>query len=271
LERTGRPAVSDNELFGLLVRSLDSALRVGGLPIPAILATCAGAIGLVSFVAIAALLSFPWLVTVVGGATSYTLVAASVHLNAWPPRVRAGHELYAWMHVREVNRLPAEALPLPASAEQADAWLRHHPRATATDGLRLELLTWVSRFDDAYEIVERLPADTPMARFQKVAARDFVDFMAGKPGDPRRLEPLVDAIQDPIERAEAEITVAMHSARSRLVRGEDWLEPLTATQRRVRRLTAGTIRKVHFGAVLRQNALYGAIIALLFLGFSPGR
>jgi hypothetical protein len=270
LEGSGRPAASDNERFGLLVRSLDKALRVGGVPIPALLATCGGAMGLVAFVVIAGLLSLSWLVTVVGGATSYTLVAAFVHLNAWPPSVRAGHELYAWMHLRAVSRLPVEALPLPASAEQADAWLGHHPRATATDGLRIELLTWVSRFDDAYALIEQLPTDTPIARFQKVAARDFVDFMAGKPGDARPLEPLVDAIPDPIERAEAEITVGFHCARSKLVLGDDWLEPLMATQRRVRHVMAGTLLKVHLGAVVRQNALYESIIALL-LAFSPGR
>jgi hypothetical protein len=108
-------------------------------------------------------------------------------------------------------------------------------RHAAQQALRRGLVTKAELGD--VEAADReaklMPVDTAVQRFQSDAMEWLSDFVAGRddPLDPVRAA--AAAIDDPVERLEAEVEVALCEARVAVARRGDWVTPAAALRGRL--------------------------------------
>jgi hypothetical protein len=159
------------------------------------------------------------------------LAGNAVRLVARPPRARRAFEAFSWLAEWEIAR--AKALTgrgTPMTKGGVVPWLEEIPDTPETGWLRVEGLAWLERFDEAREVITRMPDAMPYERFERQYAIDLIDWMTGGEGDPEGLRAAADEIDPGDEETRLRATVALairESARIAAARSpEAALQPL---------------------------------------------
>jgi len=179
----------------------------------------------------------PWAEIVWSGVFALMFAAAGAWAVArWLPHdFQAANETYLWLAVR------AEAhwhelfgdTAVPRSRSAMRAFIAAAPEIPETAGERFGIWMALGDLDSARRVVEQMPDGTGSARYAKAAAGWLIDFAAGSPGDLAALRATGAALDDPDERLEAEVEVAVDTARMEVAAGRDWKPPLLGIRERL--------------------------------------
>ena len=113
------------------------------------------------------------------------------------------------------------------------AFVAARPETPETAGERFGIWMALGDLSSARRVVEQMPVDTGSARHARASAVWLVDFAAGAPGDLAALRATAAALDDPDERLEAEVEVAVNAARVEVAARRDWQPPLLAVRERL--------------------------------------
>jgi hypothetical protein len=203
------------------------------------------------------------------GALSFAAADVEAMMRSVPPSIPQAVEVYLWLHRREVARLPRESRPVPKTQSEAVVWLEHERQEAISDLLRIELLCWVGRFEEARQVAERLPTQTPIEKFNKRAHQDYVDWMAGLDPDPGAL--LMAARDSGLadgDRSEAAVVAALHETRARLVaHAAAWLDPLREARAQVPDSEIVSYRRMVAFPLYRRSLAVGIVLAVFVMAW----
>jgi hypothetical protein len=179
----------------------------------------------------------PWAEIVWSGVFALTFAAAGAWAVAsWLPHdFQAATETYLWLAVRAEahwHELFGETA-VPRSRSAMRAFIAAAPETPATAGERFGIWMALGDLDSARRVVDQMPDATASARHARAAAGWLVDFAAGSPGDLAALRATGSALDDPDERLEAEVEVAVDAARMEVAERRDWKPPLLAIRERL--------------------------------------
>jgi hypothetical protein len=131
-------------------------------------------------------------------------------------RTRRAFEAFSWLGEWELARAKqATGGPIPTTPGGAARWLEGRPERPAELPIRIEILLFANRLDEARRALDHLPTATPWQRFERAALRDLVDWRSGGDGDPSGMEEAAAEIlpRDGDERLRAEVTIAVAQVR----------------------------------------------------------
>jgi hypothetical protein len=212
-------------------------------------------------------------VTAIVSLALLALLGTELFYHAWPPRLVRAMAAHAFVGSWEMRRFMATTgTRPPTSAAAAQRWLDAHPETDANRWVRPELLGWVGRFDEADEVLERLPEATEEQRFERRSLRVFLDLLAGRPADVDGLAEAAESIGAPgsDERMRAVAAAAIAESRRRLAFGEaDWAAPLVEAQERIGPRSLGIQRADTWLLRFRMLAVSAGVLAIagVLLGF----
>lgn len=221
------PGHPGSRRVGIVAQTVLAPESIGPLPISEI-ASFVATVGTILAVGVIGL-PFPLepIVQIVLGAAAGSVV----RLVARPPRARRAYEAFSWLAEWEIAR--AKTLTgrgAPISKRGAARWLEQVEDTPEASWIRVEVLSWLERFDEARDVIARMPTSTSYERFERHLALDYIDWMAGGEGDPEGLRAAADELDpgDEDTRLRAEVALAIReSARIAADRGpEEALEPL---------------------------------------------
>jgi len=161
-------------------------------------------------------------------AMTFALVAAPVWLIVQRPSVRQAIEVMTFLNGWETERWQDEVgRRLPALPRSTPEILDVLPDTMGLRPLRVELLAARGEFEEAWDRLERLPADTPWQRFERAALEEWISFVSNGPEHldaMTRAEPEVTDERSLVARA----MLAAAKARRAAVGGGDVIGPLAA-------------------------------------------
>jgi hypothetical protein len=202
-----------------------------------------------------------------------TLAGNAARLVARPARARRAYEAFSWLaewEIARANELTGRGTPMRQGA--VASWLAAIPDTAETGWLRVEGLAWLERYDEAREVIARMPVGTPYERFEQRQAADLIDWMTGGEGDPDGLRAAADEIpaHDEESRLRAEVALAIReSARIAAERGpEEALEPLVRARDLLGARADNQLVRALWPRYLPVSALVAVVITLV--SFSPG-
>jgi hypothetical protein len=155
-------------------------------------------------------------------------------------------------------------------------YVRMVPERPDDRWFRAEVLAVTGKLDEAREMAQRMPQDSPYERVERAACLAYIDWLAGGSGDPTALQAAVDALlpADVDERLRAEVVVAIHEVRVRAGAAEpDPAAPLRAVRGRLGSRADG-VMLVYARRVMRSftplaTLLVGGAVALDHLSLLP--
>jgi hypothetical protein len=229
ITRAWRPYRWRGYLLGLVV-----GILAGGILGPLVTVSLAFVVGLAG-VTIDPLT--PWAEIVWSGVFAVTFAATGAWAVArWLPRdFKGATETYLWLAVR------AEAhwhelfgdVAVPRSRSAMRAFVAATPETPETAGERFGIWMALGDLSSARRVIEQMPVDTGSARHARASAVWLVDFAAGSPGDLAALRATAAALDDPDERLEADVEVAVNAARVEVAARRDWKPSLLAVRERL--------------------------------------
>jgi hypothetical protein len=203
--------------------------------------------------------------------TLAAVVGAEAYIRAMPRPAREAFEAFSWLgewELAQVRALTGEGVP--TTELEARRWLRVHPETPESRWIRVEMLTFVKRYDEARAVADRMPEATPLERFDRAVTHDFVDWFRGGDGDLGGIEAaaaeLLPAEGD--DRLRAEVVLAIANVRRRMAAGEDPLQagqPLRDVRKRLGRRADGQVGRALRGRLIRPLLVVGALLALVSL------
>jgi hypothetical protein len=216
------------------VVGLVAGILVGG--IPTAIATTVVILAL-SLAGITIDPAVPWdeVIWSVAFAVAFAAVGAWAVVRWLPRDFKAAAETYLWLASRaeEHWREQFEGTPVPRTSAAMRAFLDSTPATPETAYQRSGLYLALGDVKAAHDEMGLTRVDTAIERFQNEAMEWLLDFVAGG-DDP--LEPLraaAAAIDDPPDRLEADVEVALSEARVAVARGGDWVTPAGALRDRL--------------------------------------
>lgn len=200
--------------FGSIAAALRETTTIGpfGLPEIAMLVTFI----VVSVAASIVLLSAPAPIRVGVTALLVAVLGTEAYIRTMPTRARRAFEAFSWLGEWELERARAwTGRPVPTNKAAATRWLAERPERMEEAPLRVEVLAFVDRLDEARDLVSRMPKATPWEAFEVAALRDLVDWKAGGEGDLPGMEAAAAEIRPPDgdERLRADVTIAVAKVR----------------------------------------------------------
>jgi len=195
------------------------------------------------------------------------VLGAEAYIRAMPRPAREAFEAFSWLgewELAQVRALTHEGVPTNEFA--ARRWLRVHPERPELRWLRVEMLTFVNRFDDARAVAERMPASTPIERFDRVVALDFADWYGGGDGDLAGIQAAAADLLPPggDDRLRAEVVIAIAKVRRRMAAGEDPITagaPLREVRERLGGRADGQVGRALRLRIIRPLLVLGALLA----------
>jgi hypothetical protein len=184
-----------------------------------------------------------------------------------PRPAREAFEAFSWLgewELGQVRALTHEGVPTNEFA--ARRWLRLFPERPELRWIRVEMLTFVKRYDEAKAVAERMPATTPPERFDRAVALDFADWFAGGDGDLPGLEAAAAELVPPDgdERLRAEVVIAVARVRRNIAAGEDAIHagaPLREVRQRLGPRANGQVGRALRVRIIRPLLILGALLA----------
>ena len=199
-----------------------------------------------------------------------TVAGTAVRLVARPARARRALEAFSWLaewEVRRVRELSGRGAPLTQSS--ARRWLAEVPDEPATRWVRVEMLLWLERFDEARATAARMPIDTAYERFEQRYAVDLVDWMTGGDGDPESVRAAADEIDRADEDARLRASVALALRESARIAADQGPEAALDPLLRARELLGSRADNQLIRANWRRSlpiSLVGSIVVWIFFG-----
>src|SRR5262245_21689004 len=239
------------------VLGIVSGLLAGGVIAPIVTSTLVIALSLAG---IPTESRWPEVVWSIVFALTAPAVAATAYTRWQPTKLIDAAQTYIWLSMRAEHNW-AEVfgtLPVPRDETTTRRVLASVPLMGATAGERSGLWMSLLDFEEAKAAAEEMPHTTAAERYERASALWLVDFAGGTvlPLDP--LQRLVDAIDDPDERLEASVSIALSRARVALSQGEDWQQPLAAA-----RATLGSAPLPLYDKLLWRTTFRQVLIATL--------
>ena len=199
------------------------------------------------------------------------VLGAEAYIRAMPRPAREAFEAFSWLgewELAQVRALTHEGVPTNEFA--ARRWLRLFPERPELRWIRVEMLTFVKRFDDARAVAERMPESTPSERFDRIVALDFADWFGGGEGNLPGIEAAAAELLpvDGDERLRADVVIAIAQVRRRMAAGEHPISagtPLREVRRRLGRRADGQVGRALRVRIIRPLLVLGALLALLSL------
>jgi hypothetical protein len=257
----GRPG---SRRVGIVARVITEPERLGPMPISEI----ATFVAEVASVIAVGLIGLPQPLEFVAMVVVATLVGSEVRLVARPTRARRAYEAFSWLGEWEFERVQRlTGRDVPTSAGAAEHWLERMPDRPDSRWIRVEILALLNRLDEARRFAETMPEGTPYERFERTHALDYVDWMAGGPGDPGAVRAAAAEIDpadaDTVLRAEVAIAVRDAARRSAAGDVDGGLEPFLAVRDRLGSRADGQLRRALWGRYLPVSAVSSAVLALI--------
>jgi hypothetical protein len=199
------------------------------------------------------------------------ILGAEAYVRAMPAPARLAFEAFSWLGEWELAQIRAATGDgVPTNELAARRWLRVHPEAPETRWLRVEMLTFVKKHDEAKAVAERMPDGTPAERFERAAAKDFADWYAGEEGDIPAMEAAASELHpsDGDARLRAEVAIAIARVRHRMAAGDDPIaagEPLRDVRKRLGRRADGQLGRALRVRIMRPLLILGGLLAVLSL------
>jgi hypothetical protein len=188
-------------------------------------------------------------------------------LVRWLPRdFKAATESYIWLASRAEDQWSEQfgGAPVPRAPAAMRAFLDSTPATPETAHQRSGLYLALGDMEGARRETDQMPVGTAVERFQRAAVTWLLDFVLGG-DDP--LEPLrigAAAIDDPAERLEAEVEIALNEARVAVARGGDWMAPAAAIRGRIGDEPSRLIWRLAWGPAFRTMLSAATIGVVLF-------
>lgn len=200
------------------------------------------------------------------------VLGTEAYIRGMTTRSRRAFEAFSWLGEWELARAHrVVGGHLPSSPEQAAEWLSANPEGPITLPeqlpVRIEILLFAERIDEARAMLERLPTGTPWERFEHAALRDLVDWRAGGDGDLAGMRETAAAIvpKDGDDRLRAEVTIAVARVRRLMAEGQTTPDGAVKPFLEVRELLGGRADG-QVGRALRPRIIPGLILAGIALG-----
>jgi hypothetical protein len=248
--------------FGNITEAIRDPARVGpfGLPEVSMLAAIVVTTLVVPFLVPRGL---PELVRTLIVGLAVAAIGTEVYVRAWPSVSRRAFEAFSWLGDWELAQArEITGGGVPSSKDAASAWLARRPERREELPLRIELLLFVGRIDEARRLLPAVPAETPWERFIVAALDDLIDWRAGGDGNIAAMEAAAAVIEPPDgdDRLRADVSIATARVRRRMAEGRptpaEVVEPLLEVRERLGHRADGQI-----GRALRRR-----VFPLLFLG-----
>ena len=174
----------------------------------------------------------PWAEVVWSAVFALTFAACGAWAVArWlPRRFRAATESYLWLAVR-AERHWREVFGdrgVPRSMSAMRSFIEAAPETPETAGERFGIWMALGDLESTRRVIAQMPADTHLERHARAAATWLAAFVEGSDGDLTALRASAAGIDDPDDRLEAEVEIAVDTARVELASGRDWKPPLVA-------------------------------------------
>ena len=157
-------------------------------------------------------------------------------LARWlPGTFRAATETYLWLATRAESHWHAlfGDLPVPRTPRAMRSFVDGTPETPQTAGERFGILMALGELDAARRVIGQMPESSPRERHMRSTARWLVDFIDERDGPLEPLRMSAETIDDPAERLEAEVELAVSEARIALAADGDWMAPLAAIRERL--------------------------------------
>jgi hypothetical protein len=200
-----------------------------------------------------------------------SVVGAEAYIRAMPLPAREAFEAFSWLGEWELAQVrAATGGGVPTDATSARRWLEAHPETPENRWIRVEMLTFVQRYDDAQAAAERMPDSTPLERFDRAVNLDFVDWFRGGDGDLAGIEAAAAELMpaDGDDRLRAEVVIAIAKVRRLMAAGEDPIaagQPLRDVRKRLGRRAEGQVGRALRIRLIRPLLIVGAVLAALSL------
>jgi hypothetical protein len=242
-----------------------AGILVGG--IPTAIATTAVVLVL-SLAGITIDPAVPWdeLIWSIAFAVAFAAVGAWALVRWLPHEFKAATESYIWLASRaeEHWREQFGGLPVPRPPEAMRAFLTSTPATPETAHQRSGLYLALGDVEAARRETGQMPVGTAVERYQRAATSWLLDFVAGGDGTLEPVRAAAAAIDDPAERLEAEVEVALSEARVALAHSGDWLTPAAALRDRLGDDPSRLIWRLAWGPAFRGMLALAAIGVVLF-------
>jgi hypothetical protein len=199
------------------------------------------------------------------------LLGAEAYIRAMPAPAREAFEAFSWLGEWELKQVRAATRAgVPTDPISARRWLRVHPETPETRWIRVEMLTLVRHYDEAGAVAERMPESTPLERFDRAVALDFVDWFRGGDGDMAGIEAAAADLlsADGDDRLRAEVVIAVAKVRRLMATGEDPIQagqPLRDVRQRLGRRADGQVGRALRGRLIRPLLIIGGLLAAVSL------
>jgi hypothetical protein len=208
------------------------------------------------------------------------VLGTEAYIRGMTTRSRRAFEAFSWLGEWELARA-REAIggSLPTSSDDAVRWLEAHPEQPLLRpnelAVRIEILLFAGRIDEARQALVRLPDGSPWARFEVAALRDLVDWRAGGDGDLQGMREAAARIQprDGDDRLRAEVTIAVAKVRRLMEAGratpDEAIKPFTDVRDLLGRRADGQVGRAIGPRMIPGLILSGIVIGLIGEVFGP--
>jgi hypothetical protein len=242
-----------------------AGILVGG--IPTAIATTA-VILLLALAGITIDPALPWdeVIWSIAFAVVFAAVGAWALVRWLPHDFKAATESYLWLASRAEDHWHEQfgGLPVPRTPEAMRVFLDSMPATPETAHQRSGLYLALGDVDAARREIGQMPIGTAVERYQHAAMSWLLDFVAGGDASVEPLRAAAAAINDPADRLEAEVEVALSEARVAVARGGDWLTPAAAPRDRLGDEPSRLIWRLAWGPAFRSMLAAATIGVVLF-------
>ncbi len=242
-----------------------AGILVGG--IPTAIATTVVILAL-SLAGLAIDPAVPWdeVIWSVAFAVAFAAVGAWAVVRWLPHDFKAATETYLWLASRaeEHWRDQFGGTPVPRTSAAMRGFLDSTPATPEAAYQRSGLYLALGDMEAARRQSELMAVDTAVELFQRDAMDWLLDFVAGEDHPLDRLRAAAAAIDDPADRLEADVEIALSEARVALARGVDWMTPAGALRHRLGDEPSRLIWRLGWGPAFRTMLSAATIGVVLF-------
>ena len=251
--------------IGLIARAIATAEAAGPFNIPAY----ASAAATVTTVLVVRSLALPDPLASVAAVLAATLLGQEAWLAVRPRPARRAFEVLSWLGEWEFARARSQAgRRSPMSESEAALWVTEVPDSPETRWLRVEVLAWLGRLEEARLVADSMPGATPYARFERLHALDLIDWLSGGDRDEAALLAAVDELHpaDGEDRLRADVAMAIRATRMRFAEtgSRTALAPMLEARDRVGSRADGQLRR----AIWRRRLPVSLLSAIVVVGAS---
>ncbi len=178
----------------------------------------------------------PWdeVIWSVAFAVAFAAVGAWAIVRWLPHDFRAATETYIWLASAAEKRWREQfGSPVPRTPAAMRAFLESMPATPETAYQHSGIYLALGDVKAARGESGLMPVDTATERFQRDSMVWLLDFVAGGNEPLEQLRAAAAAIDEPADRLEAEVEVALSEARVAVASGGDWKRPAAAVRDRL--------------------------------------